>query len=233
LFHADYPSGGKLIDAFVATLVAGGHASRRAGESDRAETIQAGHRVLKYAVPDTVMDSTEREWDTAYFRFLEQFVPGQAFFKTEDDYIGLAHPHTAPGDQIFLIVGCHNLKVLRPISGRNGGMQYRIIGTCYLQGFMNGEALLGKIPQDWDVREGRGLRDMKGLHFVNKMTGESSRMDPRLSNVCPGWTSRIDDYAGLMWRNEDGKGDWSLYDPRLSIKALRERGINVKDITLI
>ncbi|KAH8784121.1 heterokaryon incompatibility protein-domain-containing protein [Hyaloscypha sp. PMI_1271] len=229
LFDADYPSGGKLIDAFVATMIAGGHGSRRAGQSDRAKAIQAGHRVLKYATHDVSIDSTEMEWDLAYLRFLDQFVPGQAFFRTEEDHIGLAHPHALPGDQIFLIVGCHILKVLRQKPTPQGN-RYSIIGTSCLQGFMNGEALLGKMPENWDVREGRGLRDMRGLYFVNTVTGESTRMDPRLSSVYPGWVSRVDDYAGLMWRNEDDNKEWDLYDPRLSTEALKSRGVNVVDI---
>lgn len=143
LKRADYPSGGKLIDAFVATMISGGNASRRAGQADRTSSIQAGHRVLKYGGSNATSDSTERERDLAYFRFIEQFLPGNSFFSTEDGHIGLAHSNTAPGDQIFVILGCNILKVLRPTLSTNCGTCYSIIGTCYLHGFMNGEAPLG------------------------------------------------------------------------------------------
>jgi hypothetical protein len=233
LKFADYPSGGKLIDAFVATMISGGNASRRAGHADPTSSIQAGHRVLKYGGSDATSNPTEREWDLAYFRFIEQFLPGNSFFGTEDGHVGLAHPSTEPGDQIFVILGCNILKVLRPTRSTNYGTCYSIIGTCYLHGFMNGEALLGKMPNTWDVRERRGFRDMRGMYFVNTVTGETSRMDPRLDSSYPGWTSRIDDYLGVVWKNEERGGDWSLYDPRFSVEALRARGVDIKDIMLI
>ena len=56
-------------------------------------------------------------------------------------HLGLVQIAAQKGDPVFFLVGCNVPVVLRVIEGN----KYQIIGCCYLQGFMEGEA-----EDDWD-----------------------------------------------------------------------------------
>ncbi|OMP82774.1 hypothetical protein BK809_0000964 [Diplodia seriata] len=53
---------------------------------------------------------------------------------TAKGYLGLAPAATEAGHKIFIILGCDS-----PIVLQNRGNHYRVVGECYVQGFMNGE----------------------------------------------------------------------------------------------
>ena len=65
-------------------------------------------------------------------------VENRRLITTKTGHIGLAPTTICPEDGIYVIFGCSMPVVLRP-TARDG--QYEVIGECYLDGFMVGEAI--------------------------------------------------------------------------------------------
>lgn len=72
---------------------------------------------------------------------------GRCFFRTEKGHFGLCFPHTKPGDEVWVLAGGRVPFVLRRpeddlIDGHEDKTRnLKMIGECYLHGFMDGEAL--------------------------------------------------------------------------------------------
>jgi hypothetical protein len=80
------------------------------------------------ADPEASRDALER-----IFRFHRS----RRLAVTVQGHFGLVPIATRKGDLVFLLLGCNIPMVLRVIKGN----KYKIIGGCYLQGFMEGEAM--------------------------------------------------------------------------------------------
>ncbi|KIW34735.1 uncharacterized protein PV07_01493 [Cladophialophora immunda] len=89
-------------------------------------------------------------------------VSSRAFFATNTNYVGFGPTCTAPGDQVYLLLGSDVPFILRP-----AGEKFKLVGACYVHGIMYGEGLHrdiminhqfypGSIPgSDWDFSNDR------------------------------------------------------------------------------
>lgn len=68
---------------------------------------------------------------------------GRVLRGTESGRVCLAPVRAVEGDRICVLLGCSVPVVLRPKSGvgGDGQVRYELIGECYLEGFMDGEAV--------------------------------------------------------------------------------------------
>jgi hypothetical protein len=66
------------------------------------------------------------------------FKMGKRLLVSERGLFGMTPPRARSGDAICILFGCSVPVVLREYEGRN---TYRLIGECYVDGFMNGETL--------------------------------------------------------------------------------------------
>ena len=57
---------------------------------------------------------------------------------TCEGYLGLAAATARPGDKICILLGCNFPLVLRPFEGTE---HWELIGSCYVHGIMDGEAM--------------------------------------------------------------------------------------------
>ena len=64
---------------------------------------------------------------------------GKAFFITREGDMGLCYPEAGIGDEVWVLNGGNVPFVLRP-EGREPG-SYRFVGDCYLDGYMDGQAV--------------------------------------------------------------------------------------------
>lgn len=75
--------------------------------------------------------------------------------------------------------------ILRPLENN----QFEVVGPCYAHAYSDGEALLGAVPQPWQVKfmqdRGSGL---ELASFYNQITGETTEEDPRLWSLPLGWS---------------------------------------------
>lgn len=71
------------------------------------------------------------------------------FFATEEGSIGCVSSRIQPGDQIFVVKGCPVPLALRQqdkhLQTNDSPTSYKLIGCCYLHGFMDGEAVTEQI----------------------------------------------------------------------------------------
>jgi hypothetical protein len=112
---------------------------------------------------------------------------------------------------------------------------FKVIGHAYLHGWMYGEALLGPLPNSWEVRKdiGLGMKFHPLLHNTEKDESVDLRVDPRLGPVPDDWEQlENDDPQRLQkWKNTT-TGDIINSDPRLLPGALRERGVKLQTFAL-
>lgn len=74
---------------------------------------------------------------------------GRTFFKTKSGHMGLCYPHARPGDEVWVLAGGNVPFVLRSLNDAAAAADAleepvkirTLIGDCYLDGFMHGEAL--------------------------------------------------------------------------------------------
>lgn len=101
------------------------------------------------------VQGTTDEYDIHLDWSVEVATGGRAFFLTQDGCQGLCYPITQPGDQAWVLYGGRVPFILRPmqINEQVDGSprRYELIGDCYLDGFMDGEAVGNPEYKDEDV----------------------------------------------------------------------------------
>ena len=158
-------------------------------------------------------------------------IQGRSFFTTADGYIGLAAIATKPDDEVCIILGCLSPLVLRPC----GDGSHKVVGDCYIDGFMDGAAYLGPLPSKWQLVL-RYFEEYSSNYkvFLDHQTGEFQIEDPRLGPLPAGWyisDHEMKDAYNLFANNETGEKTCS--DPRMTPEALTARGVDVKEFQLV
>ena len=77
--------------------------------------------------------------------------PGRHLFLTAAGYAGLGPPELQVGDSIYALAGGRKLYVLRPVPGAIRSQTFNLVGDCYVQGIMDGEAVEGREDDFHDV----------------------------------------------------------------------------------
>ena len=178
------------------------------------------------------MDNREPEGYDDYINLVRRTVKGRASFQTRNGRFGIGPQSIRAGDQACVILGCDSLLILRP----NDSRTYKVVGECYIDGFVEGEALLGSLPTDYQRIE-RYFADL-GVYFdafMNVQTRGVQVDDPRLGSLPAGW--RIADHrekhAYNKFSNEELGVTATNTDPRLTPEALRARGVKLQEIRLV
>lgn len=177
------------------------------------------------------------EW-TGWIKLLRGKLAGKKLFKTPEGLIGIAYGDIQPEDRVVVLLGCYFPVIIRRVSARH----YRIVSRCYVHGIMNGEVLLGPIPNPWTVqyvfKELENHRILK-VRYFNAATDSVSYEDPRLGEMPEDWvrdlTQRDDmrhPYEVPFYKNKV-TGECINSDPRLLPAALRERGVQLQDFPLV
>ncbi|KAF5232415.1 hypothetical protein FAUST_8743 [Fusarium austroamericanum] len=159
-------------------------------------------------------------------------------FVTSDGYLG--HCRTRGtiqlGDQVFIPLGCQIPILTRPTADN----KHRSLGDCFVHGIMNGEALLGPLPSNYSAQQRAGPDGVNRTKFLNNDTGEHTIGDPRLVPIpfpdgwlFHEWGMEVDDpdYCPLFSNREIGKV--VAYDPRMTMCALMDRGVNIRTVNLV
>lgn len=158
---------------------------------------------------------------------------GGKFFQTAHGYLGYGPLDLEAGDEMCFVLGLSCPIVIRP----SGNDRYKIIGSCHLHGLMDGEAILGQLPDDWTVQQyNSGRRSVPRYH--NTITGQTIIEDPRLGSLDAHWqrfdrelTADDPEHAGFFVNTDTGKE--INYDLRLTKEGLEQRGVPLKDIILV
>ncbi|KAL8923554.1 MAG: hypothetical protein Q9208_004500 [Pyrenodesmia sp. 3 TL-2023] len=229
---ATYIDGSQMIEAFCGMLC-----------MDRWDDELAP--TLAYCYPDrgsslrllrSIMETSECEAesisDLKYLNYVRNCVRGRCFITTKEGYIGLAPEAAKVGDKICVVLGCQMPLLLRPsFDGR-----HTVVGGCYVQGLMRGEAILGPLPDRWQYRWINSDSSVYNFGFVDQLTEQYVYEDPRHGPLPSPW--RLErpgvkaDMSNWFINNEIGETlNWP-YDPRMSTEALRKRGVPLRDFLL-
>jgi hypothetical protein len=141
---------------------------------------------------------------------------------------------TRQGDQIYTVLGCRDLLILRPVDAAT----YQVVGCCHIHGLSDAEKLMGPLPNPWVFRVSSSTSGSRTHCFHNSVTGENSKLDPRLEAWSPEWElceaveTEKEEGHDIRFRNKE-TGEVLNSDPRLLPAALESRGITVKRIRLV
>lgn len=139
------------------------------------------------------------------------------------------------GDIIVVFLGCESPIVLRP----QGGGSYKVMGECYIHGLGDGIALLGPLPNPWIVQVFDHIHGLaNNFCFFNKDTGEKTNEDPRLQPLSEEWVRiqierTFDDPVFFDSFKHKVTGKVIKSDPRLRPVALRTRGVDLREFSLV
>ena len=186
------------------------------------------HRITD-TTRDTALDDSQE-----IRRFLARVmssIRGRSFFTTLDGHFGLPPIAAKPGDEVCTLLGCQSPLVLRPC--KDG--YHKVVGECYIDGFMDGAAFLGPLSGHWQSfmryfeEYSRGYRA-----FLNTQTGEFQIEDPRLGPLPAGWyiSDHDEKDAYNRYANDETK-EKTWFDPRMTPEALTARGVELREFQLV
>lgn len=172
-------------------------------------------------------------WETSLIspRAIEQ-LHGASLIELENGYLGFGPSTVQSGDYLVVLLGCYAPMILRP--RKNGN--YTVIGKCYVQGLMNGEALLGDLTRAWTVQK-HGNDGASVFKYYNEDTRCLTSEDPRLAPLHESWRKvcrqRTPDDPLHVTYFENIPTGWIINsDPRLLPHVLRSRGVNLETFPL-
>lgn len=164
---------------------------------------------------------------------IRDFGPGRTLCTTTDGRLCLSPIGTRAGDIVTVLLGGDSPIILRPTSVDR--LQYWVVGEAFCHGVMDGEALLGPLPEDWRlvIRHDRSSV-VDSPAFWNSKLEQFSAEDPRLGDLPAGWrreTHKDEEFQTLFTRDVDGEQTWD--DPRLTPDELRRRGVQLTTFELV
>ncbi|KAH6984253.1 heterokaryon incompatibility protein-domain-containing protein [Ilyonectria sp. MPI-CAGE-AT-0026] len=237
LNEATYLTGETFREAYARTLIANFVRSRLPGydifEDIDQWQLQPSKNALfgEYEIGEA-LDVASLSWSE---RTALNKSSGRALVESEEGYIGLCPAETQKGDIIVVFLGCESPIALRP----QGGGSYKVMGECYIHGLGDGAALLGPLPKPWIVQV---FDDIHGLAnnfcFFNKDTGEKTQEDPRLQPLSEEWVRihierTFDDPVFFDSFKHKVTGEVIKSDPRLRPEALKTRGVDLREFSLV
>ncbi|KAE9371142.1 hypothetical protein N431DRAFT_558729 [Stipitochalara longipes BDJ] len=106
------------------------------------ESKQVLRSLLDTSRPSPLISHSEN-----FIRIAGTYLKNRSFFWAEDGRMGLGPGLTRATDEIVVFPGCPSPMVLRP--SQNGNDRYQVVGECYVQNLMCGEALLGPLSANY------------------------------------------------------------------------------------
>ena len=137
------------VNSLCRTFGCNAFADRYSPPTSNFASFEVSRRYLNRIIDRTRGTALEESRQIVFY-YLPQarsVIRGRSFFTTNDGYIGLAPIATKPGDQVCILLGCQSPLVLRPC----GDGSHRVVGECYIDGFMDGAACLGPLPSKWQL----------------------------------------------------------------------------------
>lgn len=227
VLEGEYPAGGSILDAFCQTMLWDVISDRFVPPLNVLDDFQKFKSEMAVILAKPYSESPPIRWLKNVYTYNLRC----SYFMTEDGYLGFAPKSAKVGDILVTLRGLDVIMALRP-----HGNAYKVVGGCYLHGFMAGEGLLGQIPKPFKSKfRFDQLSSQYWRTFQNTDTGEYQVEDPRLGALPPGWIIREHNLSHVwqwFWNETTGE-DGETYDPRLETDMLLERGTPLKTFELV
>lgn len=208
--------GSILLDSFCRTL-SGGDIRDNCQDYEDYPTWQSSKDTLLKVL------KTKGGWTKAHDRsFLDTIGHhgrGRCFFTTEDGKMGWAPKAAKASDYVCVILGCGVPLVLRETEKA----LYQVVGECYMDGIMDGELVLGVLPNNFRKEKNLDREDGMWYHrWIDTATGEVHERDPRLAKFVKEGESVDQVWIGTSWH-------W----PFLTSERLERAGVNTASFDLV
>jgi len=226
------PDDRKQFRQVVRVLTQDSYAEHFMPASSRPTFSQAEIRVMTalWNLGPKILSPQQAQVMSCFYKCL-----GRTLFICGDGKIGLGPGCMQKNDELAVILGCPNVMVLRRAPEED---YYHIVGNAVCSGLMDGEALLGPLPDECDAVSVLNEQTGQSLPaFRDSQTGGVTYADPRLPRLDPKWVDVSADRtlgsAPLHWRHEETEQvRHYLQDPRLDVDALERRGVKLEDFIL-
>lgn len=208
--------GGILLDSFCRTLAGGDF---RDSHPDREDypTWQSSRQTVSEILRTS--GGYKQTHDKDFLGHVSYYGWGRCFFTTEDGKTGWAPKAARTGDIVCVILGCAAPVVLR----KTEGARYQVVGECYMDGIMDGELLLGVLPEN--LRKEAYLNREDGFWYdrwIDSVTKEVRYRDPRLTKYV-----REGEKNDLVWIGT------SFHRPFLTSERLKEVDVEIRSFDLV
>ncbi|VUC27723.1 unnamed protein product [Clonostachys rosea] len=140
---------------------------------------------------------------------------------SDKGHIGMVPLTAQVGDLICVVPGCPSALVLRELPSSAG--HYQLVGDAYMDGVMNGEAILGPLPDNWVAvwkREAAEAYNRPVFLLTTKLRFTTD--DPRLDQFAIDRNST----ENKTW--EEVKAEFAKVTPEMLIK----RGVQLVDLAI-
>ena len=186
------------------------------------------HRIID-TTRDTALDDSQEI--RQFLARAMSSIRGRSFFTTLDGHFGLAPIAAKPDDEVCTLLGCQSPLILRPC----GDGSHKVVGECYIDGFMDGAACLGPLPSNWQLVE-RYFEEYSTYYdaYFNQQTREFHIEDPRLGPLPAGWyiSDHDEKDAYNIYANRETREE-TEFDPRMTPEALTARGVELREFQLV
>lgn len=220
-----YPTGETLSEACAWTLYSGDLVDRWPNRQVVVSTLAEAQTIF--------LPSRDSRTTTNLMRELT-LTSGSTLFKTSKGYFGLSFNQIRSGDKIAALLGYGLPVILRPQADGT----HPLVGSAQIHGLMDGEILLGPLPDRWKVVVNYDRNKEAQQQFVEPTTGATVTQDPRLPPLSSNWQAVL--APDCFWPNKKvdafrnmATGEVQYSDPRMLPQALRDRGVALEDFALI
>ncbi|KAF4633144.1 hypothetical protein G7Y89_g4978 [Cudoniella acicularis] len=142
----------------------------------------------------------------------------RSLISTSNGLLGLAPKATQVGDIVCVLLGCTNPLVMRRTTENSN--RYEVVGECYVDSIMRGEAFLGPLPEG--ITQVTKFDEQLGYDrqaFLNHHTSKIQFVDPRYDSYLGGG-------LGERLKSEDCDGDEDQNRDNI-IEIMRVRGVDL------
>ena len=224
VLQGSYIGSCSLLTAYCITLCANKFSDKYMPRSEVFPHFQQSLNFLSAILqPGTkqVPDYSPRTHTARLVGYVAVYCTRRSFVTTCEGYMGLAPRNAQPGDQVCVLLGCDVPMLLRPAANS----QYEVVGSCYVHGLMDGEALLGPAPEHlqpiYVLDEGKRLCFRR---LLDHRTGKTQYNDPRVESLA----KDDSDEAVPMVLLPDGSQQ-RLLTPEM----IKKRGVKLQTFDLI
>lgn len=226
-----YDGSQSMMDAYCRTFAGDVFRENKTPPDPQQLTFDQAKEALKkiWSMDEDWTGYEDLKEDTLVNRFIEACIDctrGRCFFTTEDGYIGLAPLETQAGDIISVILGCQFPIILRkdPASSENSDeTRWKVVGACYANGLMSGEAIYGSLPSYYQPLENLEAKDEELICYR-----ACALLDSRTNDLKTDPSAVLEEF-GIQ------PSAWSREPHRLEVSepVLRAAGVDLRNFILV
>lgn len=226
-----YDGNQSMMDAYCRTFAGDAFRENKTKPDPKQLTFDQAKEALKkiWSMDEDWTGYEDLKEDPLVDRFVEDcssHIRGRCFFTTEDGYIGLAPLETQAGDIISVILGCQFPITLRkdPASSTNSDeTRWKVVGACYANGLMSGEAIYGSLPSYYHPLEYSEAKDEEQICYQ-----DCALLDSRTNDLKTDPSAVLEEF-GIQ------PSAWSREPHRLEVSepVLRAAGVDLRNFILV